>query len=229
MRQRLRLRFQCWSNRHVSELRTGAACSISEALLPEINPSFWVLVSSSAVIDGQDTQSLQSILGPAAPNGVQPAAHPLIAAFCRCQNNGPPSQRLERWAHGWIDGLDAGRFGSGRCVLEGLEQSGGGIDELCHHRIPLIVSSATGLIQKISEIGSLLIDFVERLLSLRSFRRIQARQTVLKKLFDSISLAIQTIEGITHRADSLLSLLDPIIAKRRQELSGISFDRHLRI
>lgn len=57
--------------REVSPSRSPAA--ITEDLMPEIKESFWLLVSSNAVIDGQENQALRMILERALPSGVSVA------------------------------------------------------------------------------------------------------------------------------------------------------------
>ncbi|WP_323269620.1 fructokinase [Synechococcus sp. CCY9201] len=47
--------------------------AFTEALMPEIKQSFWLLVSSNTVIDSQDTQVLPMILERAVPSGVSVA------------------------------------------------------------------------------------------------------------------------------------------------------------
>ncbi len=47
----------------------NSPAAVTEALLPEIKESFWLLVSSNAVIDGQDKQVLRMILERTAPSG----------------------------------------------------------------------------------------------------------------------------------------------------------------
>jgi hypothetical protein len=47
--------------------------ALTEALLPEVKESFWLLVSSSAVIDRDDIQALRMIVERAVPSGVSVA------------------------------------------------------------------------------------------------------------------------------------------------------------
>jgi hypothetical protein len=58
-------------------LRDGSTpdspAALTEALMPEIRKSFWMLISSNAVIDGQDTQATRMILERAMPSGVSVA------------------------------------------------------------------------------------------------------------------------------------------------------------
>ena len=57
--------------REVSPSRSPAA--ITEDLMPEIKESFWLLVSSNAVINGQENQALRMIFERALPSGVSVA------------------------------------------------------------------------------------------------------------------------------------------------------------